>query len=599
MATMFPREVDAKAQEGEKLVYAQLQKLPADWVVIHDCWQHYRTSGDYVNYEADFIVLVPGLGLATIEVKDWNVPVRIHEGEWQHCHAGIWKGMGRKLSPLNQAFLAGKELMAGLRRRGLFPPKGRYEMRSLAILLNQVPEGLSDPIAADAEIIRHSGDPAVESLYVCGYDALCEGLQERLEKLFVFGNTNMTSELMQAICSFLVPSLLFRLDIAGYAAMMARAAAPIHRLLPMLDGSRGGIRVDGCAGSGKTVMACAEVARLASEWESAGSAGRILLLCFNRNLASALARSPQLAPFTRGEEPRVDVLNLHALCIERYLMPQGRLDLLNTGGGDVLSAAAVNYVAHQLNPAYEAIFVDEAQDIRRDWWEQIIFRLLKPGGRLRIFADVNQNLFRQGNELPDLPTRVTLSSNLRNVRQIGALSSMLLPEENRMELLTLNGPGVNIMPGSDDASERARRVEAVMLTLQQHYGAAPRDIVVLSPWQRANERCSLGLIAGIAAPPPERELPEAVQERHIACRDFDASLSLGDTIRAFKGLEAPFVILTDIPSRAQGERSYFSRNDLYVACTRARFGLIVVPTSEGEAEMRELLSQCAPLIMEA
>ncbi len=596
MATMYPRQVEASAQEGEILVYEELQKLPEDWVVIHDCWQHYRTGKRYVNCEADFIILIPRYGLVTLEVKDWSVPVRIHEGEWQHQHKGTWVGMGYKRSPLNQAHLAGRETVKHLRIRNILPQT--FEHRSLAILLKQVPEELNTPIAEDASIIRRAGDPAVASLYICGVDALRDGLQQRLQRLFSRKHDYMTPELMQLIVNHLVPCQYFRIDIATYNAMMERASAPIRRLLPMLELSRGGILVEGCAGSGKTVMACTEALRLAQRMEAEGRSGRILILCFNRNLARELTQLPALAEHLGGEQPRLDISTLHSYCIDRYLKPQGKeAQLLNFSGGEILTQAALEYVSPQLQPSYEAIFVDEAQDFRREWWEHVIHPLLLPGGRLYVFADANQNIFCGEAALPALPTQVQLSTNLRNVRQIAALSTALLPEEARMEALDIDGVGVAITEGRDEPEERARLASRAIATLRETYHVLNRDIVVLSPWRSNNRRCSLSLIPEVAAPPAiAYEDVASAAERHNSCKGHDAARVLGETIRAYKGLEAPFVILTDIPSEEAGQEAYFTRNDLYVACTRATVGLIIIPTAAAESELRALdrLSQKPP-----
>ncbi len=591
---MYPRQVDASAQDGEKLVYAELQKLPDDWVVIHDCWQQYRTGRHYVNCESDFIVLVPGLGLITIEVKDWAVPVRIHEGEWQHLHSGKWVGMGRKRSPLNQAYLAGCETVKHLRLRNILPQK--FEYQCLAILLRQVPEELACPIEEDSTIINHAGDPAVESLYICGVEALRDNLQQRLEKLFYWKNSNMTPELMQLIVDHLVPSQYFRMDLATYNTMMERAAAPIRRLLPMLEESCGGIRVEGCAGSGKTVMACAEALRLAGRMQQEASGGRILMLCFNRNLARELSQLPSLAEHMSGEPPRLDICTFHSFCIDRHLRPLGREDLLNFAGGEILTQAALDLVAAQLHPCYDAIFVDEAQDFRHEWWGSIIHPLLLPGGRLYVFADANQDLFLGESSLPPLPTRVRLNTNLRNVRQIAALSAALLPEGEHMEALDLDGVGVTIAPGSDEPAERALMVSRALATIRQLYQVPNRDVVVLSPWRSSNPRCSLSLIPEVAAPPAiAYEDVAAAAERHNRCKGHEAPQVLGETIRSYKGLEAPFIILTDIPSEEEGLAAHFTRNDLYVACTRASVGLIIIPTRAAEQQLRELAARpCTP-----
>ncbi len=590
MATMYPRQVEASAQEGEKLVYAELQKLPEDWVVIHDCWQQYRTGRQYVNCESDFIVLVPRLGLVTIEVKDWNVPVRIHEGEWQHQHGVRWVGMGRKRSPLNQAYLAGCETVRHLRMRNILPYK--FEYQCLAILLRQVPEELNTPIPEDCTIINHAGDPAVESLYVCGVRALQDNLQQRLENLFFRKNDTMTPELMKLIVDHLVPSQYFRLDIATYNAMMERAAAPIRRLLPMLEPSRGGIRVEGCAGSGKTVMACSEALRLAERMESEGQPGRILMLCYNRNLARELSQLPALAEQLSGDAPRLEISTFHSYCVDRCLRPQGQESLLNFAGGEILTQEALDFVAAQQGPRYDAILVDEAQDFRREWWEGVILPLLRPEGRLYVFADANQDIFLGGQSLPDLPTRVQLSANLRNVRQIAALSAAILPEGTDMKALDIDGVGVFITQGSDDPAERAALASKAIAGIRETYHVLNRDIVVLSPWRSSNHRCSLPLIPEVAAPPAiAYEDVSAAALRHNSCKGHEAPKILGETIRAFKGLEAPFVILTDIPAEEEGLTAHFTRNDLYVACTRASVGLIIIPTLAAEQELRALANQ--------
>ena len=49
---------------------------------------------------------------------------------------------------------------------------------------------------------------------------------------------------------------------------------------------------------------------------------------------------------------------------------------------------------------------------------------------------------------------------------------------------------------------------------------------------------------------------------------------LYSTIRAFKGLEADIIIVTDVPKPEDGSK--FTKNDLYVACSRAKHRLVVV-----------------------
>ena len=76
----------------------------------------------------------------------------------------------------------------------------------------------------------------------------------------------------------------------------------------------------------------------------------------------------------------------------------------------------------------------------------------------------------------------------------------------------------------------------------------------------------------------------------LAQREKEENLIVGTSIRSIKGLESDYVILTDVDE--PGSDHAQSKNDFFVACTRAKFGLIIIPKSEeGEAYARSLLQK--------
>lgn len=92
--------------------------------------------------------------------------------------------------------------------------------------------------------------------------------------------------------------------------------------------------------------------------------------------------------------------------------------------------------------------------------------------------------------------------------------------------------------------------------------------------------------------PMDGETEAAMWERYTRCTMPDADRVLGDTTRKFKGLESPFVILADIPEPDTEESDYrFTRGDLYVAITRAKFALYIVPTIKGKQFLNNLQRQ--------
>lgn len=590
---MYPSQLAANAQGGEKLVYQQMQKLPDDWVVFHDRWEHYKSEGRYVHYEADFIVLIPWKGLVVIEVKDWAY-ARIRGGVWEskgHSENDSWQSMGHKISPLSQADLAGRKLMQGLVGRRIISEKSqqRPEFRSMAILTNCVPDASDTPASRDTEISSRN-NRSLESLYICGSDQLNDDLEERLLDLFIDTpkrGRHMCQTTVDLITEYLAPSIYFRLDLNNYMEMMNHESGHLSRMLPALYECTGGVHVKGFAGTGKTTVAHREAIRQA-ELLPENTEHKVLMLCYNNNLANHLrVHTPEDLL-----EQQLCVDTFHDYCIRNILQPAGRNDLISMN-------ADVAYISHedwqtilddQLPiPQHHAIFVDEAQDFRAEWWE-IIKRSLLPGGKLYIFSDPHQTLYANSNVIPPVPTQVSLVRNMRNAREIAMFSAALLPEDTQMLPLELSGPQIDIAPGSDDPELRAAYVEGTIekILRENAYSSTKRDIVVLSPWRASNPNCSFPYAEGLVYA-EELENARQTAERHHLCTQKGCELVLADTIKAFKGLETPFLILTDIP--APEEAQWFSINEFYVACSRARFSLHIIPTVKGEQFARQFLEK--------
>lgn len=596
MARMYPSHLTKEPQHGELQVYQQLQQMPDDWVAILNHREHSKRNNNYANYEADFIVLIPGLGIVVIEVKDWPF-VRLHHGEWQGKakeEDEVWTGLGYKQSPLNQAFLCSRKVIQGLVHRGILPEDSRQqpEIRSLAILTNAVPPDLCENTSEEDKSISHKTHVPLESLYLCGREALENHLKERIESLFVYRRRKgrlMTEALVRELEEYFAPNLLFRMDFSNYTETMANAAPDLFRLLPSLEESRGGIRVEGCAGSGKTEMALREVRRLAALLPPESDKS-ILLLCYNNALAYRLRRGIRGC---RGAA-HIIIAGFHDYCIEHIIRPAGRDDLiLYDEQTPYLDDAGWEWVASgkAALPRHDYIFVDEAQDFKPIWWD-IIRSILPPGGKLYLFADTRQDIYHRCHELPDLPTRVRLTRNLRNAWRIATFSHGILPTLLSMSPSLYSGAPLRLRAASDSPEERANEVRRAIEELKNHpeHHIRNSDIVVLSPWRASNQRCSFPFC-------PELDYADATENaqetaaRHERCRRHDSPRILADTIKGFKGLEAPFVILTDIP--APDEYRGFTAADFYVACTRARFGLFIIPTLSGNITVARILEQTA------
>ena len=121
-----------------------------------------------------------------------------------------------------------------------------------------------------------------------------------------------------------------------------------HRRAPRLA-------VYGCAGSGKTMLAVEQAKRLVREDKD------VLLVCFNRALRDHLRK--------REGDSGITFQNFHALCMNSP--PRPEVELPNTRDGEApqkfwdeeLPNALADAI-EVLGPQYDAIIVDEAQDLR-------------------------------------------------------------------------------------------------------------------------------------------------------------------------------------------------------------------------------------------
>lgn len=596
MARMFPAEFPVTApydagQVGERIVYEALQQLPADWTVIYNCWRHLlvdarKRKSKHITYEADFVLLIPGCGVMVLEVKNWQ-SAKVENGRWLRGTPSGYVPVGHD-SPLNQAFLAMKNLRAELDKyfRWGHDGRSRLETRCMAVLLGKITnyENLSETeFDADAvEAQWHDLNASVprnevyDRLYLCGAEALGAGLQKRVESLFCFGNGTTPAELDE-VRRYLLQNLVFRMDAATATAIINSAAAPLTQVLPMLAESPVGVHVEGCAGSGKSTMLCCEAARLALHARQHATRSRVLVTCFNYNLAEYLRvqGAMRYVGVQRFDGAASFALDNFQTIVEQLCKLIG---MPMPGNLFVEGALAPLIEAVQGDACYacDYIFVDEAQDFPSEWW-RLLQCLLKPGGKLYIFSDKVQRIFGRGCELPTLPVRLRLQHNLRNSSPIASFSASIC--QGAPAGLPLQGPAVEVMPPGERAEQRAAAVRAAIETLlRENY--ALHDIVVLTPWRR-NTSLKDPLLADLVDFPADGETRENADLRLSRCLAPGSTRVLGETVKAYKGLESLAVILTDVSAPRPGPDSGFTPNELYVACTRARFRLIIVPTPGG------------------
>lgn len=316
--------------------------------------------------------------------------------------------------------------------------------------------------------------------------------------------------------------------------------------------------VYGCAGSGKTMLAVEHAKRLAR------SGLRVLFVCFNRALAQHLRNAER--------DKRVDFFSFHGLCT--HLAGQARIKLPQYARGsapagyfdDVLPDALVEAIG-RIGEQYDALVVDEAQDLRESWFTALQCTLREEHrAAIWLFVDDNQRIFHDASAIPDDYMSFELTVNCRNTQSIHREVMKLYRGAVVPDVRGPLGRAVEL----HHAEDPVKVVAGVIERLCGEEEIPPQDIVVLSAHGWENSR---------VAHAPTRGRHTLTKERGKLGRYVHFS-----SIRAFKGLESPVVILCELEDLDDDTAD----QQLYVGLSRARnHCVIVAPPTASDSDLAE------------
>ncbi len=530
--------VDATKKAGQRAearVVAALKKLPAPWQVFPTVeWRLLKEKGEVVG-EADVVVFHPSFGVVVIEIKAGAVSVR--EGKWYYEG-----GLFMKRSPFEQARNNRFALIEKLAYRldntaqaltvthAVWLPEVYWdgplpgtEPPSRAFLLDRA--SLDTPEAALIKLLREAAP------------------QPRAWKP---AEQHALKTILAPDCQQFVPLVV---QVEDTTLQLQTATEQQVQILRMLR-SQPRLLIEGSAGTGKTVLACA----LARDHAAQGK--QVLLTCFNKALAQYLARCLR-------DTPGLTVLPFHDLA--RTLAQEANLPYAipaDTAAQSIFfreqSPDLLLQAADYLGARFDTLIVDEATDFSTTWWVALE-ALGKPDFGWYCFYDRHQNLFQsdQAWEPPFAASPMMLDANLRNTRPIGELAARLgglsIPQMFRVDEGI--APKFLYSPDFDQMAVQLRQLLHNLLGKQQ---LKPEQIAVLSPYKHTNAASTWAV---------------GLNQTHITLdMAFGASgcVRVG-TVQGFKGMEADAVVLVGLDARTTHHRE-----TLYVGASRARSVLYVL-----------------------
>ena len=547
MAVMWPRTLPPDIagnilRSAECQVFRRLEAVLDDTFVVFYSrpWLGLKPDGEEIDGECDFIVAHAKLGLLTLEVKGGAVAYDPSTDRW--TSRDRWKLTHNIKNPVGQARCAKHELLQKLNN------SRHWKRRHIR--------------ARHGVVLPHSSAPPSDlgwdmpKRIFCFLEEFEDGFKAWIVKRFgdVPNDEGRTTDLgtdgLKELEKILAKPFQLRTPLSTIlshddADLQVLTQQQFHILRAIEGVPRAAI--SGGAGTGKTVLAMEEAKRCAE------SGARTLFVCYNRGLATEIRHRLK-------DGPPVSVMTFHELCTEL------------TSRADIAHPETVSktHLFEEIYPellmqAFErlpeetcdAIIVDEGQDFLPLWWTAIEAGLDPNGKRIvRIFFDNNQRVYASAIRIPEdvalVPIRLTL--NLRNTRRIHEL----VRQHYTGHEIEAHGPeGVEVKwIKADNQHELGRRVAKYVGHLKDVERVPEGDIAVL--------------VSTIAAAEEFGQRSRLGAFHTARCDEQSEGRIILDSIRRFKGLERPIVIIAATPETvAHAELPY-------VALSRARTHLAIV-----------------------
>jgi len=568
VARMIPPALDPNTKsDGEKEIYRRLRDDPStgDWIVLHSLdVAHHITQ---IEGEIDFVVIIPAMGVLCVEVKAHR-RVRCLEGQWLF---GTYEEV--KKSPFKQVSTAMHSIKKDIIKSGsglervpfwscvVFPyvevnaaspewhpwqliDSRAFRARPVATLLTGVMQNARRYLSQSKGAGWFSPDAPDPTL------AQCRAIAKKLRPIFeVFESPKSRRQ-------------------QNEATMLQLTQEQFDALDAMEDNAR--VVFTGPAGTGKSLLAIEAAQRACSEPEQ-----RVLLLCYNELLGRWLV------------DQVTGLDNVIAGTMHSHMLRVAGISVKNTSDfwDETLPERAIDSLLGDPHPEYlfDVVIIDEAQDVLHGKYLDFLDLSVKgglAGGTLRLFGDFERQAIYAAGSLslaefkqrrcPDIVIHA-LRTNCRNTPRVASLVRLLCglePDYKRIRRPD-NGIEPHTMYYRDHSDQQHLLISALETLHKERFDW--EDIVVLSP--RRDDRSTA---ASLESPWDQRLRPY----RHRQKGNIGYC-----SIQAFKGLEAPAVIVTDIDS----VNNDHTRALFYIALSRAVHQLFVLINAEAKSEVLEHL----------
>jgi len=557
MAIMYPPELGKYVRSKAELDLFNIMKreLPDDeWIALYSLGLTIHPSKPWA--EIDFVIIGPP-GVFCLEVKGGRVEFK--GGRWHFTDRDGNTTM-KNQGPFEQVGPAAAAIHRYLSERidnfnnvpvgyGVIVPDVEWRITS---------PGYEPKVIYDKRDKERPFKVYVRRIAEFWTEWLKTQLGKTVENLSEHGRREVLNVLRGEFD--LRPSLKTRID-SSLNELLTLTQEQYHVLDELRDNKR--VLVRGGAGTGKTLLAVEETCRRALNGE------RVFLCCYNKNLAAFLRDTVKAC---RG----VDTYHLHGFMEESIRLAGLKNRLPSVRQEDLLSVIYPELCLEGMMElerwqVYDSLIVDEAQDVLRDTYFDVLDALIKGGmrdGNWKMFMDPHQDIFAGNNPailrllMESHPAQYRLTVNCRNTDQIATATKILSGIEGD-EVTRTNGVEVEQRWYRDRNDQRKKISDCINRLLSERL--EPSEITILSRYKQGNSCLSRGLFQ---VPYPLMNVTDIKASEKKAIRF--------STVAAFKGLESAATILADVDDL----KDTIAKINLYVGCSRAQ-GFLAIFIDQG------------------
>ena len=546
MARMIPAtgpRGGARCAPAEAWVYERLARgLDERWIVVHGApWVGRARPGQALqDGQAAFVLAHPQEGILVLEVQGGGVRYEPSTGTW--TRTDTTGGLDVIADPYRRAQTAAEALIIKLGEHPLALAQRPFFGHGVVLPDAQVPgRGFAPHATAEITLdLRHRdrlGPAAIALLRRWQQEHPALGLAPSSWWWQAFGDL------------FLLPRearVLLRDRIHADRERMIELSEAQLRVLDMLARQRRQA-VHGTAGTGKTLLAIRKAELLARQGQ------RVLLTCFNKALGHHLRDAT-------AHVPGIKALHFHELCFDLAELQRRGIEAPTEPNAvrhfyDQELAAYLAEAARARGIQFDALVVDEAQDFLPSWWRALDALMVDPQRSVRyLFFDKAQRLRSDAAQVEGEDEAVELVTNWRNTQAIHGHLLQIEPTMHSAECAAPPGVPVEVEPLRPTY---AKALVRVLTRLLSQGGVRPEDVVLLTG----------------RAPGSSRAMRDAAQLApfRVTLGDEPGAVRVRG-VHAFKGMEAPVVILTELPVHVP-ERA---RQLHYIGASRATSHLVIL-----------------------